>query len=283
MNSTFRVHESHRFWSRAVKLAVTVVTLAMAVFAGVTHADAAYVSKHPVIVTTPSSSFGSSAGVKGTYALDDTVALDKAGNVWMWGYYSGGQKLTDTGMNGSWTIDGKWQKYGAQVRTGDNSPLNNYHKPDIVRGIGCVKRVAGSAYALMAVDCYGNVYGWGDNDQKGQTFPTNAIIRSQPGYEDTTSYHTGGVYGVYKDRSPWTARPSSATPGPPWLGWVRWPARASLPIPGASTGTGANVRPRTDFVSARGRTLAHAALALIGRPGAMPRSARSQIQKSRWI
>ena len=201
MSSTFGVHGSHRFWSRIVKSAVIVVTLAMAVFAGVTHADAAYVSKNPVIVTTPLSGFGSSAGVKGTYALDDTVALDKAGNVWMWGYYSGGQKLTDTGINGSWTINGKWQKYGAQVPTGNNSPLNNYHKPDIVRGIGCVKHVAGSAYALMAVDCYGNVYGWGDNNQKGRSFPTSASITSQPGYEKTTSYVTGGVYGVYKDQT----------------------------------------------------------------------------------
>lgn len=201
MSSSLIQHKSHRCWASVSKFAVVVVTLAMTVFGGVSYAEAAYVSKNSVNVLTPSSDFGSSPGVKGTYALDDTVALDKAGNVWLWGYYSGGQALTDTGMNGSWTINGKWQNYGAQVPTGTGSPLNQYHKADIIRGISCVKRVAGSAYALMAVDCYGNLYGWGDNTQKGMTFPTNASITSQEGYEKRLTTVAGGVYGVYKDQT----------------------------------------------------------------------------------
>lgn len=206
MNDLLGEHEPRRVWSQVVRTVAVVVALSTALFIGVTHADAAYVSVSRVNVTTPSLDFGSSAGVKGTYALDDTVALDKAGNVWMWGYYSGGHKLTNTGMNGSWTRQesenkNKWEKNGAQVLRADGSLTGTYHQPGIVRGIGCVKQVAGSAYSLMAVDCYGNIYGWGDNTQHGKDFPPNAAITSQPSYENTKSITTGGEYGVYKDQT----------------------------------------------------------------------------------
>ncbi|WP_340468518.1 RCC1 domain-containing protein [Bifidobacterium favimelis] len=201
-----KMRESQSWRSLIVRAAVVVLTMAILLSVGLTRADAAYVSKSRVDVTTPIEDFGTGAGVRGTYALDDTVALDKAGNIWMWGYYSGGQKLTDTGINGSWTLKGaanksKWEKNGAQVPKANGSFLGNYHQPGIVRGIGCVKEVAGSAYALMAVDCYGNIYGWGDNTQRGEKFTANAAITSQSGYEDETSLITGGVYGVYKDQT----------------------------------------------------------------------------------
>lgn len=116
------------------------------------------------------------------YGLDTDVASDRAGNVWVWGFY-GPRTLHNAGMDGGSNASPN----GAIGESGVDNP------PQIVKGIGCIDSLASSAYAVMAIDCYGNIYGWGDNTQRGAYGPANKYGGTSP------SIMGGGSFGFYKD------------------------------------------------------------------------------------
>lgn len=127
-------------------------------------------------------STGGGASLEPGYGLDTSVAVDGSGNVWVWGFY-GLRRLDNTGMDGGWNGGVN----GAPGRSGVNNG------PQIVKGIGCVQSAAASAYAVMAIDCYGNIYGWGDNTQNGHAGPADR-------YGGQMRTHVGGGdFGMYKD------------------------------------------------------------------------------------
>lgn len=180
-------------------VAAAIVTALLFSFCGV--ADAAYVNERRVVISSPEETFTDGAGVRGTYALDTQVAVDKGGNIWVWGYYNvctignAGQSGSSSSnpVNGaSYTLD---QPGGSITRDCGNHTLNN--RPAVIKGVNGFTSVAGSAYALMAVDKQGNLYGWGDNTQGARfAVPSSASLKASGGGATLVS---GGVFGLYKD------------------------------------------------------------------------------------
>lgn len=185
---------SAAFFAAAIITALT--------FSPVGVANAAYVNQKRVDITSPSLSFTGGAGVQGTYALDSQIALDKGGNIWIWGYYNY-CSIWNAGQGGA---NSPTAKYGASYTdnsaNGGAKPTGNCagnlinNQPAIIKGLNGIVSVAGSAYAIMAVDSKGNLYGWGDNSQYGFTYPSSASLKSSGGFNTQAG---GGVYGIYKD------------------------------------------------------------------------------------
>lgn len=165
--------------------------------------SAAYVMGRRADITSPVERFISGASVRGTYALDSQVALDKTGHLWIWGYY-GYCSIGNAGQSGSsspnpvngasYTLD--------PINTGfqndcirDSDYFNN--KPAMIKGANGFVSVAASAYSMMAVDKKGNLYGWGDNTPGGSPAPSSGSLKDS-GWTAATLV-SGGVYGLHKD------------------------------------------------------------------------------------
>lgn len=188
---------------KGFRLVGVVVTLLMFLLSFSSVAGAAYVRERRIDVSSPEESFSEGAGVRGTYALDTQVAVDKGGNIWVWGYYNlcsidnAGQAgaSSPNPVNGaSYTLDPANRAFASNCAR-DTDYFNN--KPAVIKGVTGFTSVAGSSYALMAVDKRGNLYGWGDNSQDGAVAPSSASLMAS-GY-NRNSLTSGGVFGIYKD------------------------------------------------------------------------------------
>ncbi|RBP97464.1 hypothetical protein CRD60_06780 [Bifidobacterium aemilianum] len=175
------------------------LAVAMLLPLSATNADAAYIQHKQVEIASPEEDFADGAGVKGTYALDSQIALDKGGNIWIWGYYNycsidnagqGGASSPNSKNGASYTP--KSTPEGPACQTWE---LNN--RPQIIKGVNGFTSIAASAYAVMAVDKRGNLYGWGDNTQRGTNVPVSAAYPAN-GFT-APMVTTGGVFGLYKD------------------------------------------------------------------------------------
>lgn len=209
-------------------LAVTLVTVLIASLSTVAYG--AYVKSKSVAVSSPEENFTTGAGVQGEYALDTQIAKDKSGNIWVWGYYN--LCNIDNAGQGGYYGGGK----NGAVYTGNASgscggvTINN--KPSVIRGFTCATDVAGSAYALMAVDCYGNLYGWGDNTQNGSVVASDPAFIAAGGPKTNV---TGGVYGLYKNQKGASeAIPNTVNQANPQASPETW---KPIDGPGAPTGT----------------------------------------------
>jgi alpha-tubulin suppressor-like RCC1 family protein len=193
-----------KFWKKGSSLLLAAVSTATFSVSPSGFANAAYVNQRQVNITSPESAFSGGAGVQGTYALDSQIALDKGGNIWIWGFYNY-CTIWNAGQGGA---NSPTAKYGASYTDntangvapiardcGGVGGLNN--QPAIIKGLNGIVSVAGSAYAIMAVDSKGNLYGWGDNSQYGFPYPASASLKASGGPYDPQS--GGGVYGIYKD------------------------------------------------------------------------------------
>jgi alpha-tubulin suppressor-like RCC1 family protein len=193
-----------KFWKKSSAALLVAGAISALTFSSAGVANAAYVNQRRVDISSPSLSFTGGAGVQGTYALDTQIALDKGGNIWVWGFYNY-CTIWNAGQGGA---NSPTAKYGASYTDntangvapiardcGGVGGLNN--QPAIIKGLNGIVSVAGSAYAIMAVDSKGNLYGWGDNSQYGFPYPASASLKASGGPYDPQS--GGGVYGIYKD------------------------------------------------------------------------------------
>ncbi|WEV63930.1 hypothetical protein [Bifidobacterium sp. ESL0732] len=212
---------------------VLVVTLVAALIAGIsTAAYGAYVKSKSVAVTSPEENFTTGAGVQGEYALDTQIAKDKSGNIWIWGYYNL-CNIDNAGQGGYFSGGKNGASYtGDPKASGSCTGITNNNKPSVIRGFTCATDVAGSAYALMAVDCYGNLYGWGDNTQNGSRVPSDPAFIASGGPATNV---TGGVYGLYKNQTGASeAIPDTVNQANPQASSETW---KPIDGPGAPTGT----------------------------------------------